>query len=318
MLALLLAYPYLNPPQIDPRSLILTESAVISADEISAPTDRRLIRGYNGSYAIFRDSSEGTPVDVYSADKKFRFELSDHIYIRTPVPCPEGFLVQGGLPEEPIRYYFHHANGRTKSVLADGPVMKTGYIRTVPTATALHPCVVLGAESDGYANTYLYDTGKWIHLTQQRQGLLFCPFGVSKSGAVLGGSFKPSGNDFESLADGEPYGMEVPCIYTLRPTYWKEGAFHTIPLPKPLESLAKDNPVGLRLLMEWKGNFLALYQGTPNRQFEDGYWIYQNKTWLDLSKKYGKELPGFIVTDYDLNSGRILLANANEYKIVQL
>jgi|GEM_PF-5353940 len=279
-------------------------------------------RGYNGSFAAtngmvfsylhFYHGTYGTVSKISIPGRSHAYSASSSV--------PEGLLYAHNFENSSPYLSLVERSGKS-NVKFPRPSHDSTTLRLVHTYSAQQPCIVLAPHNGGLAETYLYDTGRWVHLTTGTTGPHFYPFGVSKSGIVIGGTYKPIGNDFEEIAEVDRPAIQSPSLSSVRsfrPAYWQEGKLRTLPLPKALEKQAKLSPVGMRLLLESDGNFLAHYQGTSNRKSEQGYWLYQNKTWIDLTSKYGQELPDFIIADYDLNTGRILLANTDRYKILHL
>lgn len=237
---------------------------------------------------------------------------------------PEGMFcvprVKGTTRRKLLLYY---NNENSATAVIDCPLSDENGFRSIATYSATQPCIVIAstAPSNKLATTHLYDTGTWHKLSLENQNLIFAPEAVCKSGAVVGSAFKPHGNDFGITGNPDPYGMEYQSHHNLRPVIWQNGKFTFIPLPPTIESLTKNNIVDFRLLMEWNGNYLAHLNNQDNEYQEyHGYYIYKDKAWKAIipPRKNSNTPEEMNLTDYDLNSGRILLSNQLRYKVVQL
>jgi|GEM_PF-5088371 len=185
----------------------------------------------------------------------------------------------------------------------------TGYFKIIPSVSL--DLLAYYQETPGFEQaitsipTSKQRTEIQFPLTNQR----FVPMSLCKSGAVVGGIQHFRQADLHK------------SIPSLEPTYWKDGKFNTIPLPTKLESYRGQEVKRLNLLMEWNGVFLgecSYFNTLLNKSIPINIpWVYKDHTWINLQES-NPDLPDALISDYDLTTGRILLANKTHYKVIQL
>lgn len=182
----------------------------------------------------------------------------------------------------------------------------TGYFKIIPSVSL--DLLAYYQETPGFpgqATTLIPSSKQRTEIQFPITNQKFVPMSLNKSGVVVG------------AIHSNRHSKKFNIISTIEPTYWKDGKFNTIPLPTKLESHLEHEVQNLNLLMEWNGAFLGESANFSTGLHLNIAWVYQNHTWINLQES-NPDLPHSEISDYDLSTGRILLANKTHYKVIQL